>query len=117
MASVQLVANQCYYMQQFLLFLANDSNLSPYANGTYMNNLANGTSPTSGLGYLRTQVLSGAVDPTLAQLRLMNYIATYAPIASFYYCTDFVYQMQMWTTYTAGPAFANLWTGIIPYSL
>jgi hypothetical protein len=101
-------------MAGFLLFLSDDPNISPYTNTSYMSALA-----TSGTGLMAMQsaVLAGTLDPTLAQLRVMSYIATYAPICSYYYCTDFVYQMQRWTTYTAGPAYANLWDGIIPYSL
>lgn len=111
LTSVNLVAAQCQSMSGFLVFLADDPNLSPYADASAMTNLATGG---TGLLYMQSQVLGGSLDPTLVQLRLMSYIATYAPICSYYYCTDFVFQMQRWTSYTMGPEFANIWDGMIP---
>lgn len=113
LTSVNLVAAQCQSMSGFLVFLIDDPNLNPYAAESIaaIQNLATGS---TGLLYMQSQVLGGELDPTLAQLRIMSYLATYAPILTYYYVTDFVFQMQRWTSYTMGPEFANIWDGMIP---
>ena len=100
-------------MAGFLVFLANDPNINPYSAPYTGDMIALATSST-GLLYMQSAVLAGTLDPTLAQLRIMSYISTYAPVCTYYYATDFVYQMQRWTTYTMGPEYSSIWDGILP---
>lgn len=86
----------------FLNFIISDPLHSPYMDTVDIPTLI------TGLGIMQTNLQNGTLSPTSAELYIQIYVHSWSPTASYYFTTEFVSDLQLFTNIQNGPV--DLWS-------
>lgn len=87
---------RCTFLAGFLNFVISDPLVSPYTAASYVTPLI------TGLGTMNSQLQAGTLNPTQAGLQISVYVHTYAPIVSYYFTTEMIADLQLYTNINGG---------------